>query len=64
MNPFQNLPLEWQKLMRDLAKIAGQMKHGKIVITVHEKKPEIAEYTIKRKVADTEDFTVKILEEE
>lgn len=63
MPPLPNL--EWQKLMRQIAKIAGKLQHGEIVIKIQEGKPVITDYTVKRKITDPEadDFIVKDLDD-
>ena len=62
MNP-QNLSLEWQKTIREIAKGAGNLECGEIVIKVNDRKPVMTEYTVKRKVMDTGDFMVRAIED-
>jgi hypothetical protein len=62
MNP-QNLSLEWQKAIRELARVAGQLECGEIVIKVLDRKPVLTEYTVKRKMTDVGDFMVRAIED-
>jgi len=57
-----NITPEWQKVIRELLKVANQVSHGEIVIQIHERKPVLTSYTVKRKTDDTTDFTVRDLD--
>ena len=53
-----NISPEWQKTIKELIKASSKLAYGEIVIRIHDGKPQITEYTVKRKVVDTDDFHV------
>ena len=63
MPPFQNLPTEWQKVIRDIVRLGTKVQHGDIRIVIHEGKPALTEILIKKKptdiITEDDDFAVR-----
>ncbi len=49
----REVPLEWEEIMH----LAKQIKMGEIVIKIQDNKVILAEYTIKRRTDNSDDFT-------